>query len=174
MDSEAVVEEVFSLYEKFGDADYIGEAVTQRQHALCRGRSCLAEEESTPKQIILGALLHDVGHLAGIREGGARMITRGVVLGAVNHEVIGAEYLARLRFPPAVTAFVRRHVQAKRFLVATDAGYYERPLEHQGGPMTEEEARSFAPRDPQFDAILRMRRWDEKAQGPRAEVTPSA
>lgn len=175
MDSEAVVEEVFSLYEKFGDADYIGEAVTQRQHALQAAR--LAEEEGFPAEIILGALLHDVGHLAGIREGGARMITRGVVLGAVNHEVIGAEYLARLRFPPAVTAFVRRHVQAKRFLVATDAGYYETlteasrmTLEHQGGPMTEEEARSFA-QDPQFDAILRMRRWDEKAKDPEA-VTP--
>lgn len=175
MDPEAVVREVFSLYEKFGDADYIGEAVTQRQHALQAAR--LAEEEEFPEETILGALLHDVGHLAGMRDGSVRMTTKGVTLGAASHDVTGAEYLARLGFPPAVTTFVRYHVQAKRFLVATDAGYYETlteaskmTLEHQGGPMTEEEARAFA-QDPQVDAILRMRRWDERAKDPEA-VTP--
>ncbi|XP_047491618.1 2-amino-1-hydroxyethylphosphonate dioxygenase (glycine-forming)-like [Penaeus chinensis] len=175
MDSEAVVKEVFSLYETYGDVDYIGEAVTQRQHALQAAR--FAEEEEFPAEIILGALLHDVGHLAGMRDGSERMTTNDVTLGAANHDVIGAEYLARLGFPPAVTAFVRYHVQAKRFLVATDAGYYETlteasrmTLDHQGGPMTEEEARTFA-QDPQFDVILRMRRWDERAKDPEA-VTP--
>lgn len=44
-------------------------------------------------------------------------------------------------------------------------------LEHQGGPMTAEEARTFQ-EDPQFDAILRMRRWDERAKDPNAKTPP--
>ncbi|XP_042875354.1 uncharacterized protein LOC122255377 [Penaeus japonicus] len=87
MDAEAPVMEVFSLFEQFGEIDYIGEAVTQVQHALQAAH--LAEKEEFPEEIVLGALLHDVGHLIGMRDGRARMTTKGMTLGTANHEVIG-------------------------------------------------------------------------------------
>ena len=37
----------------------------------------------------------------------------------------GEEYLKGLGFPEEVTSFVRNHVEAKRYLVATDPDYYE-------------------------------------------------
>lgn len=36
-------------------------------------------------------------------------------------------------------------------------------LEHQGGPMTQEEAKKFEI-DPLFETILKMRTWDEKGK----------
>lgn len=47
-EAEAVVSQVFGLYEELGKADYIGEAVTQLQHALQAAH--LAEKEGFPVQ----------------------------------------------------------------------------------------------------------------------------
>ncbi|KAG0726847.1 hypothetical protein GWK47_035786 [Chionoecetes opilio] len=82
MGSAAAVREVFSLYERYGQSSYIGEAVTQEQHALqaaawLRGK------------VVLGALLHDVGHLVGLRDDHAPMVTQGVTLGTPRHEYVG-------------------------------------------------------------------------------------
>lgn len=42
-------------------------------------------------QVVLGALFHDVGHLAGQREGQEkpRMVIQGITLGVAHHEVVG-------------------------------------------------------------------------------------
>ncbi|MPC44606.1 uncharacterized protein E2C01_038284 [Portunus trituberculatus] len=53
------------------------------------------------------------------------MMTDGLVLGTPSHEVVGEEYLKGLGFPEEITNFVRNHVEAKRYLVATDPKYYE-------------------------------------------------
>lgn len=39
--------------------------------------------------MVLGALLHDVGHLVGLRDGLAPMVTQGITLGTPRHEVVG-------------------------------------------------------------------------------------
>ncbi|KAK8403977.1 hypothetical protein O3P69_000199 [Scylla paramamosain] len=112
----------------------------------------------------------------GLRDGHAPMVTDGLVLGTPRHEVVGEEYLKGLGFPEEVTIFVRNHVEAKRYLVATDPKYYEglseasrHTLTHQGGPMKEEEVLSFKT-NPNFHAVLRMRSWDEKAKDPEAHT----
>ncbi|XP_068217120.1 2-amino-1-hydroxyethylphosphonate dioxygenase (glycine-forming)-like [Palaemon carinicauda] len=176
MEVKEAVENVFSLFTEFGNDDYIGEMVSQEQHALQAAH--LAETEGFPAHIVIGALLHDIGHLQGKRLSKPNMITDGLVYGICNHEVLGQEFLEELGFPSDVSVFVRRHVDAKRYLVATDPSYYERlspaskkTLEHQGGKMSEAEVEAFR-KDPKFQAILRMRDWDEKAKDPNA-VTPS-
>ncbi|KAK7084755.1 hypothetical protein SK128_001904 [Halocaridina rubra] len=173
-DITTAVEDIFSLFSQFGDTNYIGEAVSQEQHALQAAR--LAEVEGYPVEVILGALFHDIGHLLGLREKKPVMITNGHDFGTNHHEVIGEEYLRGLGFPSGVTSFARRHVDAKRYLVSTDPNYYERlsdaskvTLEHQGGRMTQEEVETFR-KDPQFEAILRMRTWDERAKDPNADT----
>lgn len=40
-------------------------------------------------QVVLGALLHDVGHLVGERDGLEPMMTHGTKLGTPRHEVVG-------------------------------------------------------------------------------------
>lgn len=172
----AAVDAVFDLYRKHGNSDYIGEAVTQTQHAAQCGM--LAEKEGFPKEIVLGAFLHDVGHLVGLDQQLERMITNGVALGAKNHEVVGEKYLQDLGFPSVIVDFVRGHVNAKRYLVHKYADYHDKlseaskmTLVHQGGPMTAEEADAFE-KSPTFDAILRMRSWDDQAKDPNLKIEP--
>ncbi|HEY9196248.1 MAG TPA: phosphohydrolase, partial [Mucilaginibacter sp.] len=60
-DPHAVVKEVFSLYEKFGDEDYIGEPVSQLEHMS--QAAALAQAEGQDDEVILAAFFHDIGHL---------------------------------------------------------------------------------------------------------------
>jgi predicted HD phosphohydrolase len=110
------VDEVFEAFEQRGGADYGGERVSQLEHALqC---AALAEEAGADAALISAALLHDIGHL--VHELGREPATRGI---DDRHELRGREWLSR-RFGEDVTEPVRQHVDAKRYLTATDPGYF--------------------------------------------------
>ncbi|XP_037073247.1 2-amino-1-hydroxyethylphosphonate dioxygenase (glycine-forming)-like [Pollicipes pollicipes] len=174
--ARAAVDAVFGLFASGGSADYIGEPVSQEQHALQAAeaaRCCGASDE-----VVLAALLHDIGHLFGQSEGAERMITGDVILGVANHERVGAQFLRAQGFPERVACLVENHVQAKRYLTFKNKAYYDKlssasrgTLAHQGGPMTAEEALLFED-SPDFQTILRMRTWDEAAKRPDAQTTP--
>lgn len=51
--------EIFNVYEKYGGKDYIGENVSQLEHALQCAQ--LAEKDNFQHDVILGALFHDIG-----------------------------------------------------------------------------------------------------------------
>jgi phosphonate degradation associated HDIG domain protein len=161
---EAVIDEVFSLYEQFGSEDYIGEPVSQLEHMSQAAQ--LAMEQGYDDEVVLAAFFHDIGHICVMKNAGNDMGGYGVI----HHEKIGADYLRQKGFPETVARLTESHVQAKRYLTAKDPGYYARlseasrkTLEFQGGPMTPEEADNFE-NDPLFEVILQMRRWDEYAK----------
>jgi hypothetical protein len=58
---EEVVEKVFSLYDKHGNEDYIGEPVSQLEHMS--QAAALAEAEGYEDEVVLAAFFHDIGHL---------------------------------------------------------------------------------------------------------------
>jgi [1-hydroxy-2-(trimethylamino)ethyl]phosphonate dioxygenase len=158
------VDEIFELFEQRGGADYGGEWVSQLEHALqC---AALAEEAGADAALISAALLHDIGHL--VHELGREPATRGI---DDRHELRGREWLSR-RFGEDVTEPVRQHVNAKRYLTATDPGYFAtlspssmRSLALQGGPFSAEHAAGFFSL-PHAPAAVRLRRWDEGAKIP--------
>lgn len=159
---EQVIAEVFGLYERFGDNDYIGEPVSQIEHMSQAAE--LAMAEGFDDEVVLAAFFHDIGHLCA--EGGESMGGFGVV----SHERLGADYLRRAGFSERLARLVEYHVQAKRYLTLREPGYYERlseasrrTLEYQGGVMSAEEAVAFE-RDPLCEVSLRMRQWDERAK----------
>lgn len=166
-----VVEEVLALLEGAGDAGYIGEPVSQRAHALqC---AAAAERAGAPGEEVLGALLHDVGHLCAPPDA-----PRMDDLGVLEHERLGAEYLRARGFSEAVCDLVESHVAAKRYLVATRPRYAAAlspastgTLAFQGGPMSPDEVEAFAAH-PRFAARLRVRRWDELAKAAGAAAPP--
>jgi gamma-butyrobetaine dioxygenase len=89
--------------------------------------------------------------------------------------LVGAQALAAI-FPPSVTESVRLHVDAKRYLVATDSDYAarlspasQRSLMCQGGPLNATERATFSA-NPHAEAALALRRWDDGAKDPRAET----
>ena len=159
---EQVIAEVFGLYERFGDNDYIGEPVSQIEHMSQAAE--LAMAEGFDDEVVLAAFFHDIGHLCA--EGTENMGGFGVV----SHERLGADYLRRAGFSERMARLVEYHVQAKRYLTLKEPGYFERlseasrrTLDYQGGVMSIAEAEAFE-QDPLCAVSLRMRRWDEQAK----------
>lgn len=153
---------LFELYSRHGDADYIGEPVSQVEHMSQAAQWAMAE--GYDEEVVLAAFFHDIGHLCGA--GAAQMDGYGVV----SHERLGADYLRRLGFSERLARLVENHVQAKRYLTYADPGYYarlseasRRTLDFQGGVMSAGEAAAFA-EDPLFEASVRLRHWDEQAK----------
>ncbi len=161
-----IVAEIQAVLERFRNIPYLGEGVTQYQHALQAARE--AEKARASDALITAALLHDIGHLVNSMppedESYVGFWTRND-----GHEVVGAQWLAR-GFPEEVYEPVRWHVRAKRYLCAAEPGYFEHltagaqhSLELQGGPLTVEECREFEAH-PWHEEAIAVRRWDDSAK----------
>ena len=165
-----VVDNIVALYRERGAADYGGEPVSQLDHALqC---AALARRAGAAPALIAAALLHDVGHL--LEPDGEPSIERGE---DARHEVVALGFLSPW-FGPDVTAPIRLHVDAKRYLVATDSTYRAtlsavsiRSLAVQGGPFSPTEAEAFAAK-PFAAEAARARRWDDEAKVRGAPTEP--
>lgn len=164
MNRHTALEEIFSLYEKFGAQDYIGEPVSQLEHMSQSAQ--LAIREGQDDEIILAAFFHDIGHLCVSDSASESMGGYGVK----QHEKIGADYLRSKGFSERVAKLVENHVQAKRYLTFKYPDYYQglskaskQTLTFQGGIMGVEEAKAFE-KDPLFEASIMLRRWDELAK----------
>ena len=170
------LDQLAGLFNSDGAADYLGEPVTVAQHLLQAG--ALARAAGAPPALVAAALLHDTGHLRGADPlaDEQELSGRELMAGTDNdHGEPGAAWLARW-FPAAVTEPVRLHVAAKRYLCATEPGYFELlspasvyTLSLQGGPMTGAEAAAFAAR-PHAASAVAVRRWDDAAKDPDADV----
>ena len=160
-----VVNEIFSLFEKYGSQKY-GEEVTQSEHMS--QAAILAQENGADSEDILAAFLHDIGHLSALETEHERMGE----LGMVNHEKHGADFLLERGFSEKVAFLVEGHVAAKRYLTWKKTDYYtklsdasKQTLEFQGGPMSDEEGTAFE-QHPLFQTCLDMRKWDDEAKIP--------
>jgi len=164
-----IVDEILDLFTKRGAVAYLGEPVSQQEHALQAAH--LAVLEDAPAALVAAALLHDVGHLLGSEEDPA---ARGV---DARHEDDGHTWLTKY-FGPEVTEPVRLHVLAKRYLCTAEPEYMSslsaasvRSLQLQGGALTVEEVRVFE-QNPFGSSAVRLRRWDDRAKTP-ALVVPT-
>ena len=157
------VDTIFSILETSANQNYIGEKISQREHALQCAK--LAADDGADNETIAAALLHDIGHLYG-QENAQQMNGYGVA----EHEELGAHFVVSYGFSEKIAELIRGHVQAKRYLTWKDKNYYnnlshasKETLKHQGGPMTKKEALAFE-QEPLFECKLKMRAWDEQAK----------
>ena len=168
--AQSAVDAILEVFRAEGERTYGGERLSQTAHALqC---AWLAERAGAGSTLIAAALLHDIGHLVNADDRAAKH--RGE---DAFHEVVGRDYLSRW-FGPDVTQPIMWHVAAKRYLTATEAGYYDtlspgsvRSLELQGGAFTPERASKFIGQPFAPDAVM-LRRWDESAKIPHLETPP--
>ena len=165
----SVATEIIDLFERRGSSQYGGESVTQLEHAL--QAATLAEQEGASIDLIVAALLHDVGHL--LHDLPADAPDQGV---DDHHETSGCHYL-QTRFPTSVVEPARLHVAAKRYLCSVDAEYLSKlsqpsvvSLQLQGGVMNEAEIAQFE-QNPFAQDATRLRKWDDIAKDPNF-VTP--
>jgi 2-amino-1-hydroxyethylphosphonate dioxygenase (glycine-forming) len=169
------VNEIISLYEKFGSKDYIGEPVSQVEH-MCQCAQ-LAEAAGADDELVLAAFLHDIGHLCEFAFPGPGLQHMDG-LGIVDHEKLGSDYLLSHGFSVNVAKMAGNHVNAKRYLTYKYPEYYDllsdaskKTLEYQGGRMTAAEAAVFE-KDPLFEKYIVLRRWDEQAKEQHKPLPP--
>jgi gamma-butyrobetaine dioxygenase len=136
-----------------------GERISLRAHAL--EAATIAAADGCKPYLIAAALLHDIGWTEDVH----------------THERAGAAF-AVPRFGAAVAAPIGAHVDAKRYLVASEPDYRAQlspasidTLAMQGGPMSAHEAERFK-RDPCFADAVTLRRIDERAKNPGARTLP--
>jgi phosphonate degradation associated HDIG domain protein len=158
------------LFREHGHIAYEGEGVSQLEHALQAAQR--AESEEAPIELVVAALLHDLGHLLNLQ--GETPTARGV---DDQHQYFAIPFLRPL-FRPTVVEAIRLHVDAKRALCALEPEYYEalsedskRSLTLQGGIFAKEDLKAFLAR-PHAEDAMRVRRWDDAAKVPGA-VTPA-
>ncbi len=149
------------FFDQYGDVRYGPEPVSLIAHSM----QCAASARSNHlgDDLIVAAGLHDIGHFLVLDQG------EQYAGGGDHHEAIGANFLAQF-LPASVIVPIRWHVEAKRYLVATDLQYEAmlsmgsiESLKHQGGAMAENEILTFCSVDGYEDAIL-LRRLDDAAK----------
>ena len=160
--SKQNAERVWSIMLASDASPYIGEPISQLEHALQAADRALAV--GCDEAVVLAALLHDIGHLV------APEAPQMDGLGTLQHESIGAQFLKTMGFSAHTTTLVAAHVDAKRYLCAQKPQYFKRlspaskgTLEWQGGPMSPKECETFR-RRPYFEDALRLRSFDEQAK----------
>jgi predicted HD phosphohydrolase len=135
--------------------------VTQLDHAL-QTAAILRRDDPEDDELAVAGLVHDVGQLLA----GGQDETHAADGAAAVRAVLGKR----------IAGIVALHVEAKRYLVATDRNYNERlasdsvaSLGRQGGALTTAEATAFL-RRPWASEAVTLRRADDLAKVHGLEV----
>ncbi|GJL81232.1 MAG: phosphodiesterase [marine bacterium B5-7] len=170
IDRDNIVDFLDDIINRRGAEAYLGEPLTISAHMLQCAQ--LAENEDAGDEMIVAALLHDIGHFTSEFPADAYLDDIDNL-----HEAAGARVVEPF-FPKVVVDCVRHHVEAKRYLCATEPEYTNRlshasvlSLNLQGGPMGKSEVDTFESQ-PNFEAIVRVRRWDDEAKVSRRKTPP--
>ena len=164
--------DIETLFTRHGAAQYSGEPVTQLEHALQTAH--FAEQEGADDALVTACLLHDLGHL--LNGQGETPTLRGI---DDTHQYFALPFLRGL-CPDAVLDAIRLHVDAKRYLCASDPTYFarlsddsKRSLALQGGVFDSDAATCFLDQPGAGDAV-RLRRWDDLAKQKDLTTLPLA
>lgn len=168
-----IADEIIHLLISNGASEYIGEPVTKLEHMVQSAE--IAAEKGLPEDLVIAALLHDIGHICEP----TTSLNDMNGLGLLDHELLGATYLQARGFSDQVIQSVAMHVPAKRYLCYKDPAYLSllsdaslKTLDLQGGPMSEIEANLFE-QNPFLQDILAIRRIDEEAKIPNKDLPES-
>ena len=144
-----------------------GERVTQLSHALqC---AALAYRDRADDEVLIAALLHDVGHLVDDHSETEQPDR--------HHGGSGAAFI-RPHVPARIAWLVEYHVIAKRYLCSVDPRYVEqlspvsrRSYAAQGARLDMEEQLALETQ-PWFGDAVRLRRWDDAGKSTEAVYPP--
>lgn len=156
------LDHLFSILARSTSQNYIGEKISQLEHAL--QAADLAQHYSSSPSAAIACLFHDVGHLI---ESPVKLMDSW---GVDQHEYLGAQLVRKAGLSEEIGELISSHVLAKRYLVSTNPVYKKNlslaslhTLEFQGGTLTQKEIREFE-MDPLFEKKLLVRRCDDEAK----------
>lgn len=158
------LDHIATLFAQRGAEQYSGEPVTQLEHAL--QTAYLAEQAGADDELVTAALLHDIGHL--LNDQGSSPTLQGI---DDQHQYFAIPFLRQI-FGTGVLDPIRWHVNAKRYLCATQVHYWsslsmdsQRSLVLQGGVYSTEQAQAFIT-PVQAKRAVKLRIWDDLAKTP--------
>ena len=161
------IKEIRNLFDQRGHLTY-GEGVSELQHAL--QAASLAQKDNAPNNLIVAALLHDIGHL--LHELPENVAEQGI---DGHHERIGEKWLENY-FGPEISQPVRLHVEAKRYQCTVNPDYLAqlspaslKSFTLQGDKMNGDEVSAFE-EDSFFNEALQLRTWDDNAKDPEMKT----
>ena len=179
------ISEIVDLLNGRAHTWYGQEAVSQLEHALQCAHLAEAAKES-PETIVAG-LLHDLGHMLGANSQRPILVMQAQGDGKSQdpdqtppttddlHQYIALPFLRGV-FGDAVLEPIKLHVEAKRYLCATDPNYWEalspaskHSLVLQGGVHSPEQVSEFKALAFSEQAA-RLRRYDDLAKVPGAKT----
>lgn len=153
------VELLFQYIREKGKSNY-DEMVTQYEHAI--QTAYWASKQEADNQLIVSALLHDIGHLL-IDEDSSK---NSFLDEDLYHESLAADYFKEL-FPKAILDPIRLHVPSKRYICTVQKEYYDtlseaskKSFQVQGGFMSDEEVMLFES-EPYYKQAVQLRKWDD-------------
>lgn len=171
LEAEKVIEMIFQLFKENGADEYIGEPVSKYEHMV--QSAMMAEDLGYADELIIAALMHDIGHLCAELTEENNMNGFGIK----DHDILGAKLLRELGFSNLVIAAVENHVLAKRYLCTKFSDYFEKlslasieTLKLQGGTMNEDEVALFEAHQ-YFEEIIKIRKIDELAKDEFMQIT---
>ena len=97
-------------------------------------------------------------------------------LGVIKHDLLAYYYLKELNMDARVCYLIKKHVDAKRYLITIDEKNYhnlsdasKETLKYQGGPMSHQELIDMET-DDDFLNILKVRKYDDMAKEKNMEI----
>ena len=170
LDKKEVVPFIMDLFPRRGAEEYMGEPLSMAQHMEQTAACAVAGNASN--ELIVAALLHDIGHFVG--DFPIDALENGI---DNDHENVAAEFLAPY-FPQSVTEPIRLHVPAKKYLCATDKNYFDQlsdaskqTLVVQGGIMNSEEVKQFETNRYYREAV-QLRKYDDNGKVANKTIHP--
>ena len=170
--AEKITNEIIALFE---NAEVNRHNSEQRLIASIMIKTAMqAMEKLSILPVVIGALLHDIGHLT-IEIPNIQFPAPDET---VDYDTIGSYYLCTKYFSPHVCAIAANQTQAKRYLTACDSIFRnglspqsQRTLLFQGGPMSIDEAAAFE-KHPFFIDIINVCKWHEVASCKQTTLLP--
>ncbi|KIJ40990.1 hypothetical protein M422DRAFT_32101 [Sphaerobolus stellatus SS14] len=170
--AERRVDELFQIIKSNGGQEYLDYDLSLFEHCLLianlAATSVYTPDVHSKDDMIVACLLHDIGRFPRVVATIRQLFLKDI--NTWEHARIGLEYLRHLGFRNAVCTLVNSHMEAKRYLAATDRRYLRKLSDKsrdelirlQGGPMSEEEVDQFEASS-DFRDRIQIRCWNDVA-----------
>ncbi|MDH3293730.1 MAG: TauD/TfdA family dioxygenase [Acidimicrobiia bacterium] len=161
---QSLLDRLLGLLQESSNRRY-GEDLSMLAHALQTATAM--EASDADDDLIVAALLHDIGHLLG----------RAGAHGYPDHAEAAAAFLGPW-LPAPITVPIRLHVAAKRHLVGSDPAYLDQlspaskiTLQQQGGPFADDGSAAFL-NEPHAERAIALRTSDDRGKDPNLPFRP--
>lgn len=163
-DKEFAIRNLFSILME----NKYKEDISQFEH-MAQAANLAIKYDPKDYEMIVASFLHDIMHSSNPED----------EYGNINHDKLAYDFLKGIGMTDRICFIILNHTRAKRYLVSTWNGYYEKlseaskeTLSRQGGVMTTLEIENFE-KEYYFSDYIKFREFDDRAKHTYKEIQDS-